>query len=166
MNLYVWPTLLLIAALLLVFLEVFIPSAGVIQLLALGMLGASLWSAFAVSTMTGMVFLTISLALLPIVLLFAASLWPHTWVARYFMLTPPEPDEILPAVSGDSPFAELQAHVGEVGRTLTDLRPGGTVEIHGYPVDAMTDEGYLPAGIAVRAIGIKQAQLLVRRHEG
>lgn len=165
MNLYVWPSLLLIAALLLVFLEVFVPSAGVIQLLALGLLGASLWSAFAVSTMTGLVFLTISLALLPIVLLFAASLWPHTWVARYFMLTPPEPDEILPGRKDDSPFAELQALVGQVGRSLTDLRPGGTVEIHGNPVDAMTDEGYLPAGIPVRAIGIKQAQLLVRRYE-
>jgi len=163
-NLYVWPSLLLIAALLLVFLEVFVPSAGVIQLLALGLLGASLWSAFAVSTMTGFVFLTISLALLPIVLLFAASLWPHTWVARYFMLMPPETDE-RPGHSDDSPFADLQLLVGQVGRALTDLRPCGTVEIHGNPVDAMTDEGYLPAGIPVRAIGIKQAQLLVRRYE-
>lgn len=165
MNLYVWPTLLLIGALLLVFLEVFIPSAGMIQLLALGLLGASLWSAFAVSTMTGLVFLTISLALLPIVILFAASVWPHTWVARYFMLTPPEADEIHPTAHDDSPFTELQNYVGQVGRSLTDLRPSGTVEIHGNPIDAMTDEGFLPAGIPVRAIGIKQAQLLVRRYE-
>lgn len=165
MNLYVWPTLLLIGSLLLVFLEVFIPSAGMIQLLALGLLGASLWSAFAVSTMTGLVFLTISLALLPIVLLFAASIWPHTWVARYFMLAPPEAHEMHPMAGDDSPFAELQHYVGQVGRALTDLRPGGTVEIDGNPVDAMTDEGFLPAGIPVRAIGIKQAQLLVRRYE-
>lgn len=166
MNQYVWPTLLLIGALLLVFLEVFIPSAGMIQLLALGLLAASLWSAFAVSVMTGLVFLTISLALLPIVLLFAASLWPHTWVARYFMLAPPTPEEILPAPRDDSPLTELQAYVGQIGRSITDLRPSGTVDMLGNPVDAMTDEGYLPAGIPVRAIGIKQAQLLVRRYEG
>jgi membrane-bound ClpP family serine protease len=70
-----------------------------------------------------------------------------------------------PKAGDDSPFAELQHYVGQVGRALTDLRPSGTVEIDGNPVDAMTDEGFLPAGIPVRAIGIKQAQLLVRRYE-
>ena len=165
MNLYIWPSLLLAAALLLVFLEIFIPSAGLIQLLSLGMLVASLWSAFAVSTMTGFVFLTIALALLPIVVLSAASIWPHTWLAQYFMLTPPNSEETLLRRNDDSPFSELQGYVGQVGRSLTDLRPGGTIEVNGQPIDAITDEGYLAAGLPIRVIGIKQAQLLVRKYE-
>jgi membrane-bound ClpP family serine protease len=80
------------------------------------------------------------------------------------MLTPPGSDEISPTNKDDSPFSELQSFVGEVGRSITDLRPGGTVEINGVPIDAVTDEGYLEAGISIRVIGIKQAQLLVRRY--
>jgi membrane-bound serine protease (ClpP class) len=163
LNLYYWPVLLMLGALFLLVLETFIPSAGILPLLCLGLFGASLWSAFSISTMTGLVFLTIDLALLPVAILMAASLWPHTPFARFFLLKPPGEDEVILPSADDSPRLELEAIVGRHGRSLTDLRPGGTVEINGRPTDAMTDEGFIPADTMVKVIGIRQSQLLVRR---
>ncbi|MFM7130632.1 MAG: NfeD family protein [bacterium] len=163
MSIYLWPTILLVAAILLLFLETFVPSAGVLPLLCLGVFGASLWSAFSISLFTGLVFLTIDLALLPLAILAAASLWPHTPIARFFLLKPPGEDEVILASADDSPRHELQAIVGHHGRTITDLRPGGTVIVSGKPLDAMTDEGFIAADTLVKVVGIRQSQILVRR---
>jgi membrane-bound serine protease (ClpP class) len=163
LTIYLWPTVLLIAGLLLLFLETFVPSAGVLPLLCLGVFGASLWSAFSISLFTGLVFLTIDLALLPVAILTAASIWPHTPIARFFLLKPPGEDESILPSADDSPRHELQANIGHHGRTITDLRPGGTVIIDGRPLDAMTDEGFIAADSLVKVIGVRQSQLLVRR---
>ena len=165
MNLYIWPTLLLIGSLLLIFLEVFLPSAGLIPLMAIGLSAASIWSAFAVSTMPGLIFLAIELALLPIVVLMAASVWPHTPMARFFMLKPPgdgDKPEFEAMKSGYQ--SDLQALVGQVGFAMTDLKPGGTVEVSNQRVDALTDEGFIRSDTAIKVIGTRQSQLLVRSY--
>ena len=162
MNAYIWPTLLLAAALLMVFLEVFIPSLGLIPLMAVGLLLASLWSAFGVSIYTGLLFILVDLALTPIVIMIAASIWPHTPVARFFMLKPPGQDDRLPGTDTDPYQNDLQAFVGHVGRALTDLKPGGTVEVASQPIDALTDQGYIKAQTMIKVIGTRQGQLLVR----
>lgn len=162
MNAYIWPTLLLAAALLMVFLEVFIPSLGLIPLMACGLLLASLWKAFQVSVYTGLIYLLVDLALMPIVIMLAASIWPHTPIARFFMLKPPGRDENLPGLDTEQYQYDLQALVGHVGRALTDLKPGGTVEVANQPIDALTDEGFIKADTVIKVIGTRQSQLLVR----
>ena len=165
MNLYIWPTLLLIGSLLLIFLEVFLPSAGLIPLMAIGLSAASIWSAFAVSTMTGLIFLAIELALLPVVVLMAASVWPHTPMARFFMLKPPGDGDKTEFGEMKSEYQfDLQALVGQVGFAMTDLKPGGTVEVENQRVDALTDEGFIPADTTIKVIGTRQSQLLVRSY--
>lgn len=162
MNAYIWPTLLLAAALLMVFLEVFIPSLGLIPLMAAGLLLASLWSAFGVSAYTGLIFILIDLALMPIVIMIAASIWPHTPIARFFMLKPPGQDDYFRDPPVEPYQQDLQALVGHVGRALTDLKPGGTVLVASQPIDALTDEGYIKADTIIKVIGTRQSQLLVR----
>lgn len=162
MNAYIWPTLLLAAALLMVFLEVFIPSLGLIPLMAIGLLLASLWSAFGVSAYTGLIFILIDLALMPVVIMIAASIWPHTPMARFFMLKPPGQDDPFPGPRAEPYQQDLQGFVGHVGRALTDLKPGGTVLVANQPTDALTDEGFIKADTLVKVIGTRQSQLLVR----
>ncbi|MEI7921439.1 MAG: NfeD family protein [Planctomycetota bacterium] len=165
MNIYIWPTLLLIGALLMVFLEVFIPSAGLIPLMALGLAGTSLWSAFQVSYLTGLVFLMIELALMPIVVLLAAMLWPHTPMARFFMLKPPGQSDHPSTYNDQNGYqSDLLALIGQVGFAMTDLKPGGTVEVANQPLDALTDEGFIKAETAVKVVGTRQSQLLVRSY--
>lgn len=166
MNIYIWPTLLLAAALFMVFLEIFIPSLGLIPLAAVGLALASIWSAFNVSTSLGCIFILIDLALTPIVIMIAASIWPHTPIARFFMLKPPgtEDDKSTTIRGGDEDnyARELQSLIGHIGRAMTDLKPGGTVEVANQRLDALTDEGFLKADTLVKVIGTRQSQLLVR----
>jgi membrane-bound serine protease (ClpP class) len=163
MNIYIWPSILLLAAFLLMGLEIFVPSMGLLPLLCLGLFGASLWSAFSISFTTGLVFLAIDLAITPILVFIGASLWPHTPLAKLFTLSPPGTDETILEKMAAAEKSDIYRFVGTHGRAMTDLRPGGIVELFDQPMDAVTDEGYIEAGRFIRVIGIRQSQLLVRQ---
>jgi membrane-bound serine protease (ClpP class) len=53
--------------------------------------------------------------------------------------------------------------VGAQGRTLTPLRPSGTVEFEGRRLDAISEEGLIPEGSSVEAISVRSGRLVVRR---
>lgn len=155
---WVWPTLFLAVGLVLLIAEVFIPSGGLIGLLAIGFIVVSLWQAFAASTALGLKFTLALTILLPLTLALAVHLWPRTPLAKWIFLKPPEPDEFEP-----EPTAHPLAHlIGQYGRALTPLRPSGSVDFEGHRYDALSEEGLIPAGSLVRAVGSRGGELLVR----
>ena len=156
MNDLFWPIACMLAGLILLIVEVFIPSGGLFGLLAIGLLVVSLWKAFAISTMTGVGFLLALTVLMPIVLALAIHLWPKTPIGKLLILKPPEPDEIEPV---EEPLAHL---LGQFGRALTPLRPSGLVDFEGRRFDGLSEEGLIPAGALVRAIQVRGRQLVVR----
>jgi hypothetical protein len=91
MNALIWPILFLVIGLTLLVAEVFIPSGGLIGLLALGCLGLSVWKAFAHSYTLGLEFLLALLIMMPMALMLAAHLWPRTPLAKRIFLRPPDP---------------------------------------------------------------------------
>ncbi|MBY0455855.1 MAG: hypothetical protein K2V38_00810, partial [Gemmataceae bacterium] len=54
---------------------------------------------------------------------------------------------------------------GRTGRTVSPMRPSGTVEIDGKRVDAMTEGGMLDAGVWVRCVDVKAGKVVVRALE-
>lgn len=62
-------------------------------------------------------------------------------------------------------IAELDALKGRVGRTVSPMRPSGTVEFDGRRVDAMTEGTMLDAGVWVRCVDVKVGRVVVRRME-
>ena len=56
----------------------------------------------------------------------------------------------------------LEILVGQLGRTLTPLRPCGHVEIDGQRADALAEEGFLPAAATVRVLRVRSGQVVVR----
>jgi membrane-bound ClpP family serine protease len=158
MNTLIWPTLFLVAGLLLLIVEVFLPSGGLIGLLAVGCLGLSLWKAFAQSYALGFQFLLAELLLLPVALLVAAHLWPRTPLAKRIFLKPPDPDDTDQSHSSN----RLDHLIGQFGRTLTPLRPSGLVDFEGRRLDAISEEGLIPTNTLVRAVQVRAGQLIVR----
>jgi membrane-bound ClpP family serine protease len=158
MNALIWPIVFLAAGLLLLVVEVFIPSGGLIGLLALSCLVLSIWKAFAHSTTMGVQFLVALLILLPIALMAAAHLWPRTPLAKRIFLRPPEPEDIVPSHQNE----RLDHLIGQFGRALTPLRPSGRVDFDGRPLDGLSEEGLIPAGALVRAVQVRGGQLVVR----
>ena len=144
MSVMFWPFVFLAIGLLLIMLEVFIPSGGLIGLCSIVCLVLCLWYAFANSVGLGLTFMMIDLVALPLTVALAFSLWSRTPLGRKFFLRPPAPEEI--EVSHTDHHLEIL--VGQVGRSLTPLRPCGHVEIDGRRIDALAEEGFLPAEVA------------------
>jgi membrane-bound ClpP family serine protease len=158
MSTLAWPILLLAFGLLLLIGEVFIPSGGLIGLLAISCLALSLWRAFQQSTTLGLTFLLADLVLLPVVFALGLYLWPKTPLAKQIMLRPPDRDDI-DVSHGERRLDHL---VGQMGRALTPLRPSGLVDFDGRRLDALSEEGLIPSGALVKAMRVRSGLIIVR----
>jgi membrane-bound serine protease (ClpP class) len=158
MSILAWPLLLLAFGLLLLIAEVFIPSGGVIGVLALCCVVLSLWKAFDQSTALGLNFLLADLLLMPLAAWLALYLWPKTPFARRVFLEPPSPEDIEVSHSAQ----RLDHLVGQLGRALTPLRPSGLVDFDGRRLDALSEDGLIPPGALVQAVRTRSGQLVVR----
>ena len=94
MSVIFWPSVFLVLGLLLLMLEVFIPSGGFIGLSSIACLVLCLWYAFQESLGLLAAFMLIDLVALPLTAALAFSLWSRTPLGRRFFLKPPAPEEI------------------------------------------------------------------------
>ena len=53
--------------------------------------------------------------------------------------------------------------VGRTGVVTTELRPSGTAEIDGHPVDVVSEGAFLPKGTNVRVVTVEGARVVVRK---
>jgi membrane-bound serine protease (ClpP class) len=76
-------------------------------------------------------------------------------------------DTALDAGPTDPPAAPPTggALKGRTGKTVSPLRPSGSVEFDGKRVDAMTEGTMLDAGVWVRCVDVKRGQVIVRALE-
>lgn len=162
-NAVLWSLICLGCALLLFFVELFIPSGGVIGFLAAGAAIAGIVLLFQVNTLLGLVSAIIAVAGLPFLLFFALRFAPNTPIAR--MLTLKNPGPSPDAGMGPDPLAETTATVGEVGEAISDLRPVGLCLMHGKRIDCLAEGGIIRAGTAVRVVAIDGIQIKVRAIE-
>lgn len=61
------------------------------------------------------------------------------------------------------PITGIEGIVGEMGDTITPLKPEGQVRVHGEIWKAVSSEGAVPAGTKVRVEKVENLQLTVRR---
>lgn len=152
-----WPLLCVALGLALILVEAFVPSGGLIGLLALGLIGYGVILAFQKSTTLGFGFLLGVAVALPSVTFLALSLWPYTPIARRAALRPPEPDDLR-----DDSDPRLDHLLGQFGRALTPLRPSGLVGFEGRRLDGQAEEGMIAPGTLVEAIRVRGHRLIVR----
>ncbi|WP_210420438.1 NfeD family protein [Aquisphaera giovannonii] len=162
MGVIFWPSVFLICGLLLILLEVLIPSGGVIGICSLACLALCLWYAFSTSLGLGATFLVVDLVAIPLTVSLAFSLWTRTPLGRKILLKPPEPEEIEDS-HADS---RLEGLAGREGRALTPLRPSGHVEVDGRRLGALAEGGFLPAGTLVRVLRVRSGEAIVREVAG
>lgn len=60
-------------------------------------------------------------------------------------------------------LSELERLKGRYGRTVTPMRPSGSVEIDGRRIDALTEGVMLDAGVWVRCTDVKGSRVTVRQ---
>jgi membrane-bound ClpP family serine protease len=160
MSPLVWILMLVALGLILVLLEVFVPSGGVLGLLAVLALGAGVVTAFVEKgAMIGMGVLAGTLGAVPVVLMLAFRWFPATPLGRRVLPPPPSADEVLPDIALRH---RLRGFVGRRGRATSELVPWGSVEIDGEPLEGVSEGGPIDAGEAVEVTGVQGRALVVR----
>ena len=142
---------LLLLALVLVAVELFVPTHGMLAILAAIVAIASVALAARASTGLGLIFgVTIFLAS-PVVFYYAIKIYPQTRVGKRVMLDPGTASAV--AAAGFSlEQAKLEALVGQQGVAMTLLRPAGSVEIDGRRIDAVSESDMIEADTRVEVM--------------
>lgn len=157
-------TILLVVGLFLVAVELMIPSFGLIGMSAAICLLVSAWSAYQAWWTSDPVFFWSYVAFLvagiPTSLFGTLYLIQNTSLGGFVILRAPE----LPQ---DGPSPEMQSHlhslVGEIGRTVSPLTPGGMVEVCGERHHAECVGPLIESRVSVEVVGTRATRLVVRR---
>jgi membrane-bound ClpP family serine protease len=161
-SLLIWGISLLAIAALLLVIEVFVPSGGIIATASIGCAIAGnicLWRYDAVWGVIGTVG---SLIAGPLIFVQTIKIWEHTPTGRKLLGQPTEEDRQKQRLEEESKAKELLALVGMEGEVVTDLRPVGVVRISGKRYDALSETMYIPAGTKVRVTVAEASQIKVR----
>jgi membrane-bound serine protease (ClpP class) len=154
-----WAILLLLIGFVLVVLEVFVPSGGIIAILSAIALIAALVMAFQESATTGpmigFIFALVTVFAVPSIVALAFKLWPKTPMGKAFLGELPTEEEVLPEES-------RRVLVGHVGIARTKMLPSGAVEIDGQMIDAVTQGQAIEPGTYVVVAEVRANRVVVR----
>lgn len=157
-----WGLGLLGAAILLVILEVFVPSAGVITAAAVVVAIAGVVCLFVYETMWGVAG-TLSIAVLgPLVGFGALQLWRHTPLGRKMIGVPSDEEAEAQREAAQRERDRQLALLGAEGVALTDLRPVGVIRVGDQRMDALAQTFMIPAGSKVKVVHVEGSQIKVR----
>jgi len=154
-----WAILALVLGLALVGIEIFVPSGGILGFLSFSCIAIALVLAFMDSTLTGTIFLLITMIAIPTILFTGLKYLPSTPMGRRVLLAAPNSAEVLPNADTWGGLAEL---VGQTGRAKTMMLPSGAIEIKGRTIDAMSEGVPIDPGQLIRVIEVRANRVVVR----
>lgn len=150
---WAWTVILFFAACLLALLELFIPSGGLLGIMAFLALAGSIVFSFMLHPLYGAAYIAILLVIVPLFIWRLIDWWPRTFIGRRVLLDQ-EDDPALETTEEKERFRSL---IGRLGLTKSRMMPSGVIEIDGIRYDAVTDGTPLDPGkpiVVVRADGI------------
>jgi membrane-bound serine protease (ClpP class) len=161
-----WAFIFIAIAVVIFFIEIFVPSGGLLALLGGLAIIASLIAFFMYDINTGLIATGIYIVFGPVVAWIAFKIWASSSLAKRM---------ILGEVDGGGEFAKqesevqrqgrldrLQSLVGCKGESITVLRPIGVVRINDERLDAMAESGVIEAHKPVEVVEVYDNQIKVR----
>ncbi|MBI9017140.1 MAG: hypothetical protein JEZ07_07765 [Phycisphaerae bacterium] len=155
-----WAISLLVIALLLVILEIFIPSAGLIGIMAAGFAAAAIYLAFKENPKVGYAFLTITIVSTPIVFIAGLHYFPKTPIGKRLILKPNTETAKHRGIDGvsDEDFSVL---VGKTGIAKSNLMPSGIIEIDDIRYSAVCQGTVIDAESEIVVVGLEGNSIIV-----
>jgi membrane-bound serine protease (ClpP class) len=151
----VWSVLLMLVGCVVLVLEVFIPSGGVLAVISAAAFVGAIVIAFQRGPMTGFSFVMTTAIAVPLVLVMAFHLWPKTKIGKAFLGELPRDEDVLP----EDPHRVL---MGRVGVARSKMLPSGAVEIDGQMVDALSLGQAIEPGQYVVVTEVRANRVVVR----
>jgi membrane-bound ClpP family serine protease len=158
MFMFLLACFLFLACAALVLAEVFIPSGGLISVMAIACVVGGIIVCFNISAFWGWVGIIAAIIMIPSVLIIAYKLLPKTRFGKNVTLAPPERQQ------GDAvpDTIKLKEMIGAIGTVVTPLRPVGMCNFSGQRLECVAESGYVDKDKKVKVIKIESTQLTVR----
>lgn len=161
----IFAILLLAFGLSLLVAEIFIPSGGMILVIAIVTFAASIWCGWNAWWKPGQfglwwTYIGFVVVLLPTVIGGTFYLLPRTEFGKNLLMVPPTADEVSPYSEADEHLAEM---VGRLGTTITLMNPGGLVLVDGERMHCETEGMMIEAGESVCVVAVKSNRLVIRQ---
>lgn len=150
-----WPILLLVVGMLIVVLEIFVPSGGVLGVLAVAAIVGSVVLAFSGSLQQGVLVLLLVFILTPLTVAYAFRVWPKTPIGKKIL------GGDLPTAEETLPASHLPELVGKYGVARNNLWPNGEVLIDGKRHAALSEGKPIDAGESIRVTAVRMNRLIV-----
>jgi membrane-bound ClpP family serine protease len=156
---------LILFAFLLIVIEAFVPSGGVIGIAAGICAIAGVVLLFRYDTMWGVIGSLTVVVLGPVAFFSAVSMLPNTKLGRQ-MIGPSAEDLAYERSKQDAEYKEQRAALlDQEGTAMTALRPVGVVEVNGSRHNAVAVSGIIDEGTAIRVTSVDGLQITVRAVE-
>ena len=152
---------LYLAAMALVVLEICTPFFGLISVLGLGCLTATVYLCFQLSQLTGIIATVATVMAFPLFVIWAVRTIPKTPLGRRLALK----KELVAPGEGTPQADQLRQLVGREGVAETLLRPGGMILLDGQRLDAAAESELIEKGSRVRVLRVTVNSLVVRKVE-
>jgi membrane-bound serine protease (ClpP class) len=153
-----WPFLILLAAVVLLIMEAFVPSGGVLGVMSATAFVAAICAAFAYGGLKlGTAFMAVTALVIPVLIYALIKVWPMTPFGKRILIQPPESSQVLPQLHRDR-----QQLVGQHGVAISPLLPAGAIRIGGRTLDAISDGMTIEKGTPVEIIAVRNNSLVVR----
>ena len=154
--------LLLGAAFVLLVLELFLPSGGLLGVAAaLAAIGA-VACFFAEDVALGFASLLGLAVVTPVLLGLGLKIWPHTPIGKRLVLGDALPEPGTAGVGGRSSTAAFRPAVGDAGEAVTPLRRVGTCRFAGVRCECLAESGMIDAGAQVTVSRVSGNEVFVR----
>lgn len=159
-----WALILLTAGLCAVALELFVPSAGIIGIIAATLVISGIVVGFMDSLTTGALMLMIAVIALPVLLTMMFKVWPHTPLGKRILLKDLKPEDVLPKKSHYK--KRNDSLVGKLGIARTKMLPSGIVVIDGEKFDAISEGFAIDQGDVVKIVDVREHRIYVQPYDG
>ena len=155
--------ILLLAGILLAFLETILPSGGILGFLAAASLIGAVVLGFMHGEPTGWIILLATFICVPILILLGLKVLPKTPFGRRMILA--EPHKKLDPLGGkveisDENFSQLK---DKSGVTVTGLRPSGIAEINGKRYSVVSEGEMIDSSVEIIVKEVEGNNIIVRR---
>lgn len=149
---------LLIAAMVIVMLEILTPSFGLLGATAAACAAGAIYTAWGISSVFGIALLIAVVVATPLYLVFMVRWVPRTRLGQKLFLK-----RIVVDLGEGTPESDMLAHmIGKTGTAETLLRPSGAVRIDGKRVVAVAETGIINKGQTVTVIKAAGVNVIVR----
>ncbi len=156
MKAYILPIALQMIGMLVIIAEIFIPSFGLLSLIALGIFAYSLTLVFTtISTFAGMIFTGLDIVLLPIMIIFGIKILAKSPLSLK--------RELSRQGGVVSQKQELEVFINQEGIAATNLRPAGMAMINSQRLDVVTDGEYVDKESPIVVTGISGNRIIVEK---